>query len=129
MPRHGNSGLPCAQGVLRNMTRNRRPRRRWRPDTEPRAPGELTSSPELDSAAAAASRELERLEAERARQAASDAAGYVPRFAGNLAAMSMRYAMAANWKRGGTFVHCTYCGRRARSLRWFRRHWVREHCR
>lgn len=35
---------------------------------------------------------------------------------------------AANWKRGGTFVHCTLCFRRARTLRWFRRHWVRAHC-
>jgi hypothetical protein len=40
----------------------------------------------------------------------------------------MRHAMAANWKRGGTYVHCTACDRRARSLKWFRRHWVRVHC-
>jgi hypothetical protein len=64
------------------VKRNRRPRRCWRPDTGLRQPaGELTSSPEPDAGAAAA-RELERLEAERARQAASDVAGYVPKKAG-----------------------------------------------
>lgn len=63
-------------------TRNRRPRRRWRPDTESRQPsGELTSNPEPDAQAAVA-RELERLDAERARQAAGDVVGFVPRKAG-----------------------------------------------
>lgn len=39
-----------------------------------------------------------------------------------------RWSGAHAWKRGGTFIHCRRCGRRARSLRWFRRHWVRAHC-
>jgi hypothetical protein len=40
----------------------------------------------------------------------------------------MPYEAGAYWKRGGTFLHCTFCGRRARKLSWFRRHFVREHC-
>jgi hypothetical protein len=31
------------------------------------------------------------------------------------------------WKRGGTFTYCTFCGRRGRTLKWFRRHMARVH--